>query len=164
MRPELNLELSANQAKLYYRKQISSDRTRGKITFHLQMQFMAVKWAVILPTEKAETYCAKVDHVLEQYGINVISKIRERIFPLPTTNYFLVTVAHLYSGKNHSTDDDDDDAVHARDFKPMHTGPAFDRWVKTLKSALGVGNTTTRELFVYGCEGLRPKMHDWGKR
>ena len=155
MRPELNLELNTNQAKLYYRKQISSDRKRAKITFHLQLQFMYVKWAVILPTEKAEAYCTKVDHVLGQYEINVVSKIRDRIRSLPTTKYFLVTVAHVYTRKTDAME------VHSRDFKPMHKGPAFENWVESLKSALGAGEMTTSASFVYDCTtGLRPKLQD----
>ena len=72
MKPDLNLEFDLPfQAKLYYRKQISSDKKRAKINFFLRQQFMSICWAVILPVEKAEAYmeprctqCSKYDSTL----------------------------------------------------------------------------------------------------
>ena len=153
MKPDLNLNLDLpSQAKLYYRKQISSDRKRAKIKFFLLRQFMSVSWSVVLPVEKAEEYMTSVDAALSKHDIRVTAKIRDRLRAPPHTPIFIVTIQHLYAG------DVNKRVVNARDFKPAHSGKAFYEYLQVLKHSLGVGNYKVQEVWVYSQDDLRPKL------
>lgn len=153
MKPDLNLEFDLPfQAKLYYRKQISSDKKRAKINFFLRQQFLSICWAVILPVEKAEAYMDRVDAALKKHGINVIAKIRDRLLAPPHTPIFIVSILQLYVGENEKS------VNTARDYIPAHSGKGFNEYLQVLKHELGVGNYKVCEVLIYGQDGLRPML------